>query len=260
MQDRNEFPLQLIRSVCRKEGPVQANHRLSAFVLGVFIFLGLSSLGYLLGKSAIKFKEYERSVTVKGLSEREYDADIVIWPIQFTEAGNDLEALYSSIETSTLKIKNFLEKRGISAKEISVASPAITDKSAQQYPANMKAEFRYTAIQTVTVYSKNIGTVREIMSSLSDLGKEGIVFTGGNYQSQTEYIFTRLNEIKPEMIEEATRQAREVAQKFAADSQSTLGKIRKASQGQFSINDRDKNNPHIKKIRVVSTIEYYLSD
>lgn len=98
------------------------------------------------------------------------------------------------------------------------------------------------------------------MSSLSDLGKEGIVFTGGNYQSQTEYIFTRLNEIKPEMIEEATRQAREVAQKFAADSQSTLGKIKKASQGQFSINDRDKNNPHIKKIRVVSTVEYYLSD
>jgi uncharacterized protein len=92
------------------------------------------------------------------------------------------------------------------------------------------------------------------------LGKEGIVFTGGNYQSQTEYLFTRLNEIKPEMIEEATRQAREVAQKFAADSQSTLGKIKKASQGQFSISDRDKNNPHIKKIRVVSTVEYYLSD
>ena len=98
------------------------------------------------------------------------------------------------------------------------------------------------------------------MGSLSELGKQGIVFTGGNYQSATEYIFTRLNEVKPEMIEEATRKAREVAEKFASDSNSALGKIKKASQGQFSISERDKNNPHIKKIRVVSTIEYYLSD
>ena len=243
-----------------KEDYVKEKNKLSALVLGVFILLGLTSLGYLLGKSAIKFKEYERSVTVKGLSEREYDADVVIWPIQFTEASNNLEALYNAIEASTLKIKNFLEKSGISPDEISVASPAITDRSAQQYTTNVKPEFRYAAIQTVTVYSKRVGTVRGIMSSLSDLGKEGIVFTGGNYQSQTEYIFTRLNEIKPAMIEEATRQAREVAQKFAADSQSTLGKIKRASQGQFSIKDRDKNNPHIKTIRVVSTVEYYLAD
>ena len=98
------------------------------------------------------------------------------------------------------------------------------------------------------------------MEEMSNLGKQGIVFTGSNYQSQTEYIFTRLNEVKPEMIEEATRKARQVAEKFASDSKSTLGKIRSASQGQFSINARDKNNPHIKKVRVVSTVAYYLSD
>ena len=98
------------------------------------------------------------------------------------------------------------------------------------------------------------------MSNLSQLGKQGIVFTGGNHQSQTEYVFTRLNEIKPEMIEEATTKAREVALKFAEDSNSKLGKIKRASQGQFSINARDKNNPHIKRVRVVSTVEYYLSD
>jgi len=98
------------------------------------------------------------------------------------------------------------------------------------------------------------------MSSLAQLGKQGIAFTGGNYQSKTEYIFTRLNDIKPEMIEEATTKAREVALKFSEDSRSKLGKIKRASQGQFSINARDKNNPHIKRIRVVSTVEYYLSD
>ena len=236
------------------------NGKASAFVLGAFIFLGLSALGHLLGCAAIDFKEYERTVTVKGLSEREYEADIVIWPLQFTEASNDLEDLYVSIEASTSKIQAFLHDNGVTSTEISFSPPALTDKSAQQYGNNAKAEFRYTALQTVTVYSKNIEGVRAVMSTLSELGKKGIAFTGGNYQSQTEYIFTRLNEVKPEMIEEATRKAREVAQKFAADSKSALGKIRRASQGQFSITPRDKHNPHIKKVRVVSTVEYYLSD
>jgi hypothetical protein len=229
-------------------------------LLGIFIFLGLAVLGYLLANAAIQFKEYERTVRVKGLSEREYDADIVIWPIQFTVAANDLEALYGSVEEGTSKIRAFLEQKGIETRELTFAPPAITDKIAQQYGNTAKPEFRYTAVQTVTVYSQNVGVVRSVMGSLSELGKTGIVFTGGNYQSQTEYLFTRLNAVKPEMIEEATRNAREVAEKFAADSQSTLGKIKRASQGQFTISARDNNNPHIKKVRVVSTIEYYLSD
>ena len=232
----------------------------SAALLGVFIFLGLSVLGYMLGNAAIEYKLYDRSVTVKGLSEREYPADIVIWPIQFSVADNDLGNLYSDIDAKTRSIRTFLEKNDIDPDEITVASPAITDKSAQQYGGNGRAEFRYTATQTVTVYSKNIEAARAVMGSLSQLGKKGIVFTANNYEAQTEYIFTRLNEVKPEMVEEATREAREVAQKFATDSQSALGKIKRASQGQFSINARDKNNPHIKRIRVVSTVEYYLSD
>ena len=235
-------------------------NKVSALLLGISLFLGLSSLGYQLGHSVIKAKEYERSVTVKGLSERELEADIVIWPIQFTEASNNLEEVYNSVEDSSSKIKAFLEAKGIKSNEISFSTPAITDRSAQQYGNQEKAEFRYTAIQTVTVYSKNISGVRAVMGTLSELGKKGIVITGDNYQSQTEYLFTKLNDVKPEMIEEATRQAREVAQKFATDSKSTLGKIKQASQGQFTITDRDKNNPHIKNVRVVSTVEYYLSD
>ena len=94
----------------------------------------------------------------------------------------------------------------------------------------------------------------------SRLGKKGVVLAGNDFQNRTEYLFKRLNEIKPAMIEEATRNAREVAEKFAKDSNSRLGKIKQARQGQFSISDRDKNNPHIKKVRVVSTIEYYLAD
>ena len=234
--------------------------RTSSIVIGICLVVGLSSLGYLLGDAAIRFKEYERTVTVKGLSEREYNADIVIWPIQFSAASNDLAEIYQLIDGSTTKIKSFLESAGIAPQEISYSSPAITDKAAQQYGSQTTPEFRFTASQTVTVYSKNIEPVRKVMGKMSDLGKQGIVFTGSDYQTRTEYIFTRLNEVKPEMIEEATRKAREVAEKFASDSKSTLGKIRTASQGQFSINARDKNNPHIKKVRVVSTVAYYLSD
>lgn len=232
----------------------------SSIILGLCLVIGLSSLGYLLGNAAISVKEYERTVTVKGLSEREYKADIVIWPIQFSTASNNLEQMYQSIDSNTQKIKDFLISEGVDATAISYSSPAITDKSAQQYGNQNRAEFRYTASQTVTVYSKNIDVVRTVMGKMSNLGKQGIVFTGDNYQSQIEYIFGRLNEVKPEMIEEATRKAREVAAKFADDSKSVLGKIKSASQGQFSINARDKNNPHIKKVRVVSTVAYYLSD
>jgi len=232
----------------------------SALVLGVFILLGMAALGYLLGNAAIRFKEFERSVTVKGLSEQEFPADVVIWPIQFTLADNDLAALYGSLADNAVSIRAFLQTAGIVADEISVAAPAITDKSAQSYGGAQQPEFRYSAVQTVTVYSTDVAKVRGVMSRLADLGKQGIALTGGDYQNQTEYLFTRLNEVKPAMIEEATGNAREVAEKFAQDSNSRLGKIKKASQGQFTISPRDRNNPHIMKVRVVSTVEYYLSD
>ena len=232
----------------------------SALILGLFVFLGLAVLGYLLADAAIRYKEYERTVTVKGLAEQEQPADIVIWPVQFTIAGNDLAELYDAIEKSADKIRTYLETNGIDSSEITLSSPAITDKSAQSYGNAQQAEFRYSAVQVVTVYSQNIQQVQRVMAGLPQLGKQGIAFTGGNYETRPEYIFASLNDIKPAMIEQATTKAREVAIKFANDSGSKLGKIKRASQGQFSITGRDKNNPHIKRIRVVSTVEYYLSD
>jgi hypothetical protein len=239
---------------------MQREYTGGALVLGVSILLGLAALGYLLGDAAIRFKEFERSVTVKGLSEQEFPADVVIWPIQFTLAGNELAALYANLEDNTARIQSFLQGAGIPVAEITVSAPLITDKSAQSYGGAQQPEFRYSALQTVTVYSGDVERVRGVMGRLVDLGKQGIALTGGGYQEQTEYLFTRLNEVKPAMIEEATTKAREVAQKFAQDSNSRLGKIKRASQGQFTISPRDKNNPHIKQVRVVSTVEYYLSD
>jgi hypothetical protein len=231
----------------------------SAMALGIFIFLGMAFLGYFLGTSVIKFKEYERTVTVKGLSERDYPADIALWPIHFSQTGNDLTMLYETIDADSKKIVAFLESNGFGEDEITKSPPSITDKLAQGYEKS-KIEYRFYANQTITVYSDKIELVRLTMNNLAELGKQGIMLTGMEYQTMTEYLFTRLNEIKPSMVEEATVKAREVANKFATDSNSRLGKIKSARQGQFSISNRDKNNPHIKKIRVVSTVEYYLSD
>lgn len=234
--------------------------KLNSLVLGVCLVAAAAVLGFQLGGAAIEYKQLDRSVQVKGLAEREYPADVVIWPIQFTVASNDLENLYNELDRQAESIHAFLLLGGVDPTEITDSPPSITDKSAQQYGNNSGAEFRYTALRTVTVYSPDIDRVRGVMEGLSQLGRQGIVLSGNEYQTKPDYLFTRLNEIKPGMIEEATRNAREVAQKFASDSESRLGKIRTASQGQFTITDRDKNNPHIKRVRVVSTIEYYLSD
>ncbi|MEX0722822.1 MAG: SIMPL domain-containing protein [Gracilimonas sp.] len=229
-------------------------------IIGASIFLGLVAFGFILGNAAITFKEYERTVTVKGLAEEEHLADIVIWPIQFTEASNQLTEIYDNLESSGEKVRTFLTDRGISEDEISVSTPLVTDKSAQRWGGQNDAQFRFVADQTVTIYSENVEQVREVMSQLADLGKQGITLSGDEYQVKPEYIFNSLNEIKPQMIEAATKEARAVAEKFAEDSNSKLGKIKTAYQGQFSISPRDNNNPHIKNIRVVSTVVYYLSD
>jgi hypothetical protein len=233
---------------------------LSLLGLGISIFLGLAALGYLLGQAAVQVKEYERTVTAKGLSEREYPADVVIWPVAFAVTGNDLGSVYQELDATSQRVRSFLEQAGIASDEITLATPTLVDRFAQAWGDAPRAEFRYVATRAVTVYSQQVETVRNAMGGLVELGKEGVAFTGDAYQTPVEYLFTRLNEVKPEMIEEATRNAREVASKFAADSNSRLGKIRQASQGQFSIEARDTNNPHIKRVRVVSTVEYYLSD
>lgn len=234
-------------------------NRASAFILGVFICVGLIAASWLLGASAIRFKEYERVVSVKGLSEREVPADIAVWPIRFAAAGNELTALYASMETSTQQIVAFLRAQGFSDAEITAAAPAVTDKLAQQY-GGPNASLRYAAQQTITVYSTNIEAVRTSQAKLAELGKTGIAFSGDEYNQQTQYLFTKLNDIKPAMIRDATQKAREVAEQFAADSKSRLGKLKTANQGQFTIEDRDSNTPYLKKVRVVSTVEFYLAD
>lgn len=239
---------------------VSTRQNLGIVIAGALVGAGLLGLGWQGGQAAMQVKKLDRSVTVKGLSEREVPADVVIWPLEFRVVDNDLASLYQKAEVQTKKIYAFLEKRGIDQTEISTWPASMTDKAAQHYSSGRPFEYRYLASQAVTVYSKKIDIVRKAMKELGMLGKEGIVLEGENRFGQVEYLFTGLNEIKPQMIEDATKKAREVASKFAADSDSQLGKIKRASQGRFSISDRDSSTPHLKKVRVVSTITYYLDD
>ncbi len=228
-------------------------------ILGIAIFLGLFSLGYFISTSVINYKQFDRTVTVKGLSQKQYSADVVLWPIKFVTPDANLLDLNEKIENYTSIILKFLKENNISDKEITIQPPSITDKLANDY-GNKNYQYRYLGTRTINIYSKDVTKIREAISKLIKLNKKGIVFKINDYDTRIEYIFTRLNEVKPQMIEESTKKAREVALKFAKDSNSKLGKIRKARQGQFSIFDRDKNTPYIKTVRVVSTVEYYLSD
>ena len=232
----------------------------ASFVLGLCLLLGFSALGGLIYKASMYVKMTERSVSVNGLSEQIRMADQVIWPISFTIAADELGDLYAKLDESAAKISDYLVAQGVDAAAISLAMPQVTDKLADRYNSQPIAGPRYTAIHTVTIFSDDVAKIRSLMEKVSDLGKMGIVLNTRNYEQPIEYSFNGLNELKPLMVEEATKNARAVAEKFAADSHSRLGKIKQATQGQFSISDRDRNNPHIKKIRVVSTVEYYLAD
>lgn len=231
-----------------------------AIILGAFLCVGLIFLGYFISRSAYLIKASERFVTVKGLSEREVNADIAIWPISFKEVSNNLPELYSVMDEKSKVVIKYLKDKGFKDSEVTIAPVNIVDKKADRYSQPGQIDVRYLATSTISVYSDNVELVRKTMSEISDLIKKGIAISEEDYNLRPEFVFTKLNEIKPEMVEEATKDARSVAEKFAKDSESELGKIKNATQGLFTIFDRDSKTAHIKKVRVVTHIEYYLAD
>jgi len=234
------------------------NNRLAAALV---LALGMVVAAWLLADGIVKFKQFERSVEVKGLAEREVPADTAIWPIAFSEAETDLTRLYQTLQSKNAVIIDFLKAQGFKPEEISVSAPSITDRQAQDYGnADLANRLRYTGKSVITVYTRRVDAVRRAMPELAVLGEQGIALNTGDYENRPRFLFTGLNTLKPAMIEEATRNARQAAEKFAKDSDSTLGKIKRASQGQFSIEDRDESTAHIKKVRVVSTVNYFLAD
>lgn len=232
---------------------------LSPVIASLLIAAGLLMLGICIKSGIDGFSHRDRVVDVKGLCEREVPANKVTWPIVVKLVGDELPNLYNQVEASNNAVTSFLKQNGVKDAEISINSPQVTDMRADQY-ASQNAVYRYSVTSAVVVTSSDVDRVRKLIARQSQLMRQGINIVAGDYNYPTLYEYTGLNAIKPEMIAEATKNAREAANKFANDSHSNLGKIKTASQGQFSIEDRDQYTPYIKRIRVVSQISYYLDD
>ena len=229
------------------------------FFSGLFIMFGLIVLGLMIPRAVESYRSYDRVVNVKGLCEMEVKADKVIWPIVYKVMSNDIQSLYDQTDASNAVVVNFLKSGGISSDEISVSVPQISDKLANEYGDNNRA-FRYIATNVVTVCTDDVDKVLALMSEQAALLKKGVVTVENNWDNPVEFKYEGLNSIKPQMIEDATKNAREVAEKFAKDSDSKIGKIKTANQGTFSIEARDSNTPYIKRVRVVTSVTYYLEN
>lgn len=227
-------------------------------ISAIILSLGLAVTGLTVRSGMIKFKSMDRSVVVKGLAEREVKADKVTWPLVYKELGNDPSEMYDILERKNNKVVVFLKSAGIKSDEININPPVISDRQADNY-GNEIMTFRYKATSVITVVSSDVDKVRTLMRRQAELMKQGIALVSEDYGGNSvTYEFTGLNDIKPQMVEEATKKARETAVKFAEDSQCDIGGIKTAQQGQFSIEDRDATSPYIKRVRVVTTIEYFL--
>ena len=227
------------------------------FFSGLFVMIGLVVIGLHMTGAVGKYRSYDRTVNVKGLCEKEVKADKVIWPVVYKVMANDIQSIYDQIDANNEIVMSFLNSGGIKTEEISTAVPAISDKYANEYGSNNRT-YRYIATSVLTVCTTDVDAVLDLMSRQSELLKKGVITGGNNWENPVEFKYEGLNAIKPQMIEEATKNAREAAEKFAKDSDSRLGKIKTANQGTFTIENRDSNTPYIKKIRVVTSVTYYL--
>ena len=244
----------------------------SAAVVGVCLLLGLVLGGWVLGSQIKDIKLADRYVTVKGLVERTVKSDMAIWPVNFKEAGNDLPQVFAKSETDKESVLKFFAAQGVKQDEISVGQIKVTDKLANEYGGNNTGP-RYIVEQTVTVQSANVDKIAKAGEKTADLVQAGIVVGDNNGQGGIKYKFNGLNALKPDMITEATRNARASADRFAADSGSQVGSIRSANQGVFSISavggassgsdageggGGNADASIMKTVRVVATVDYYL--
>jgi hypothetical protein len=232
----------------------------SAAILGGLVGIGLALAGFFVGEALKEARSAERFVTVRGFAERNVESDLVIWPITFRDTGNDLAELQKVVDTHKAEVRAFLAASGFKPGEVSEMPPQVNDLKAQAYGDGQKRDYRYIATATITLRTPDVKAAKKAMEESGKLVLRGIVLAEQDYARSTEFLFTALNDIKPEMIAEATKNAREAAEQFARDSGARVGSIRRASQGLFTIDDRDKGSPDHKKVRVVTTVEYFLSN
>ena len=219
----------------------------------IILAVGMMAMGWFVKAGIDNFTNKDRKVTVKGLAEREVPADKVTWSIGTKVTGNDLPTLYESINIQAGKIKNFLKQNGLSEDEITINPPSVSDLEAREWGDNQK-NFRYIVKTTITVSTGKVEAVNKAIFKQGELLKQGVALEN----SYPSYEYASFLDMKPEMMQEAIKNAQKTAEQFAEASGSELGKIQTAGQGQFEIDDRDDNTPYIKKLRVVTTVTYAL--
>jgi hypothetical protein len=232
----------------------------AALLLGALVGMGIASAGWFTAGALRQVRESQRFVTVKGLAERDVDADLAIWPVTFKETGDDLAELQRRVDAKREVVAGYLVEAGFPREEISYAVPRIQDRQTDNggQPGRPSGP-RYLEQATVIVRSRNVAAVKKAMDRSGQLVGRGVMLAQ-DWENRPQFLYTGLNAIKPEMIEQATVSAREAAVKFAKDSGSRVGKIRTASQGLFTVSDRDPNSPERKVVRVVTTVDYFLGD
>jgi hypothetical protein len=236
------------------------------FVRPAILAFGIALAGLLIGGGFAKSRE-DRFVTVKGISEREVSADLAIWPLRIVAADNDLSKANASVQTSLNTIRTFLTSNQIDVSQLQLQDFSVTDAQTNQYSGGTSGGARFVIKQTVVVRSTKPDLIRAASQRVSELVSNGVVLSsGGEYgNGGPTFVFTGLNKLKPQMIGEATARARESAEQFARDSHSSVGGIRRASQGVFEILPRDQAEGITEAsqiqmtVRVVTTIDYALS-
>lgn len=222
-------------------------------IQGVSIVLAAFVLGLMLVCAVRTLKSFDDTVKVRGLCEKEVPADRVVWRIRYSEKDNSLADLRGTVQRNNNIIVSKLREAGFKDDEIKVGNASYDDR--YTYANNVsQITFRYQVDQTVTVFTKNLDLVRKLQQTLeTDLVNQNILAN-----SWADYQYLGLNDIKPAMIAESLENARAAADEFAKNSHSKIGKMRTASQGYFEVEDLDENTPQVKKVRVVTTVEYYL--
>lgn len=230
------------------------------------VAFGLALAGYFVGEGFRLGREAERIVTVKGLAEREAKADLALWPLRFVATGDELREAQAKIERDAEAVRAFLARQGVKPEEIEVAGVEVTDMLARAYGESRDKD-RFIVAQTLTVRTAEVDRIAAAAQDVGELVNAGVALQHeGGPQSGPVYLFTRLNDLKPEMIAEATKAARAAAEQFAADSGARLGGIRRANQGVFQILPRDdypgafEPRQVMKTVRVVTTVEWALAD
>lgn len=232
----------------------------------IILAIGIAIAGLLIGGGFAKSRE-DRYVTVKGISERDVSADLAIWPLRIVAADNDLARANATVQKSLATIRDFLSSNQVDVSQLQLQDFSVTDAQTNQYSGNNASGARFVIKQTVVVRSTRPDLIRAASQKVSDLVGNGVVLSsGGEYgNGGPTFVFTGLNRLKPQMIGEATARARESAEQFARDSHSSIGGIRRASQGVFEILPRDQAegiteaSQIMKTVRVVTTIDYALS-